>query len=146
MTLGGVTLGASTLGGTTTGGSTLGAAGSFRPKEAPIPRLGSLSTTGGAAGGVKSGSSWAVGTASGEASTGGGASAALDGASAGAGSSWAASSSAEADALSAQFNMLRCSTIGLLGVGAAGLGVGYFVTDDTALLVSPAGVGLTGRF
>jgi hypothetical protein len=53
---------------------------------------------------------------------------------------------AEADALSAQFNMLRFSTIGLLGVGAAGLGVGYFVTDDTALLVSPAGVGLTGRF
>lgn len=52
----------------------------------------------------------------------------------------------EADALSAQFNMLRFSTIGLLGVGAAGLGVGYFVTDDTALLLSPAGVGLTGRF
>lgn len=53
---------------------------------------------------------------------------------------------AEADALSAQFNLLRFSTIGLLGVGAAGLGVGYFVTDDTAVLVSPAGVGLTGRF
>ena len=53
---------------------------------------------------------------------------------------------AEADALSAQFNLLRFSTMGLLGVGAAGLGVGYFVTDDTALLVSPAGVGLTGRF
>jgi hypothetical protein len=52
---------------------------------------------------------------------------------------------AEADALLARFNTSRWATVGLLVGGAGALGGSFFV-HDTALVVGPQQIGLTGRF